>query len=52
MLTAKYWNEHRDPNGRFRERTERAEGVSNHIGRTTVSINQIPQIPQGLNHQL
>ena len=27
MLIAKHWTEHRDPNGRVRERTEGAEGT-------------------------
>jgi hypothetical protein len=46
MLTANCWTEHRDPNGGDRERTERAEGVCNPIGRTTISTNQnLPDLP-------
>jgi hypothetical protein len=46
MLTANHWTEHGKPNGEVRERKEGAEGVYNPIGRTTVSINQIPQSSQ------
>jgi hypothetical protein len=38
-------------NGGVRGRTERAEGVCNPIGRTTISNNQVLQSSQGLNHQ-
>jgi hypothetical protein len=44
------------PNGGVRERTERAIGVCNYTGRTTISTNQTPPIPsprqssQELNH--
>ena len=31
---SQYWTEHGIPNGGFRDRTEGAEGVYNHIGRT------------------
>jgi hypothetical protein len=51
MLAANHWTEHRDHNGGVRGRTERAEGVYNPIGRTTISTNQTPQNSQGLNHQ-
>jgi hypothetical protein len=37
MLAANHRTEHRNPNGGVRERTERAEGVCNPIGRTTIS---------------
>jgi len=50
MLTANYQTEHEVPNGGVRERTKRAEGVCNFIGRTTISTNQNPQISQRLNH--
>ena len=40
MLAANHWAEHRVPNGGVRERTEKAEGVCNPIGRTTIFINQ------------
>jgi hypothetical protein len=51
MLSANHWSEHGIPNGGVRERTEGAEGVSNPLGRTTISINQLPQSSQGLNCQ-
>jgi len=38
------------PNGRTRERTERAEGVFNPIGKT-ISTKQVTQSSQALNHQ-
>jgi hypothetical protein len=41
---ANHWNEHGDLNGRVRGRIERAEGVCNPIGRTTV-INK-PELPE------
>jgi hypothetical protein len=50
-LTAKHWTEHGFLNVGVREMTEGAEGVCSPIGRTTLSINQTPQISQGLNHQ-
>jgi hypothetical protein len=50
MLATKHWNEHRNPNGRVRKRSERTELLCNPIGRTTISTNQIPQSFQGLNH--
>jgi hypothetical protein len=40
MLATSHWTEHRVPNGRFRERTEGAEGVFSHIVRTSISTNQ------------
>jgi hypothetical protein len=52
MLTANHWTEHGVPSEGVRERTERAEGVCNPIGRTTISANQTLQSSQGLNHQL
>ena len=51
MLPANHWTEHRVPSGEVGERTEGAEGVCNHIERTTMSTNQIHQSSQGLNHQ-
>jgi hypothetical protein len=51
ILTANHWTEHRNPNGRFRGRTERAEGNCNPTGRATISSSQTPQNSQGLNHQ-
>jgi hypothetical protein len=40
MLTVIYWLEHRGPNGGARESTQRAEGVCNPIGGTTIWTNQ------------
>jgi hypothetical protein len=37
MLVANHRTEHRGPNGGVKGRTEVAEGVFNHIGRTTIS---------------
>jgi len=42
MFAANHWTEQGDPNRGVREKTEGAEGVGNPIGRTTISINQIP----------
>jgi len=42
MLTANNHTVHRDPSGGVRGRTEGAEGVCNRIGRTTISISQMP----------
>jgi hypothetical protein len=42
MLAANNQTKHWDPNGGARERTERADGVCNPIGRTTTSTNHIP----------
>jgi len=42
---------HGDHNAGVREKTKGAEGVCNPIGRTIISIIQIPQSSQGLNHQ-
>jgi hypothetical protein len=39
MVLASNWIEHAVPNGVVRERPEEAEGVSNPIGRTTISTN-------------
>jgi hypothetical protein len=39
MLAANHQTEHRDPNGGVRGKTEKAEGVCNPIGRTTISTN-------------
>jgi hypothetical protein len=50
MHTANHWNEHWDPNGGVRGRTEGVEGVCNLMGRTVISTNQT-QISQGINHQ-
>jgi hypothetical protein len=50
ILTANNWTEPRDPNGRARGRTERAEGDFNLIGRT-MSTNQTTQSSQRLIHQ-
>jgi hypothetical protein len=46
MFPVDHWTEQRVPNRRVRERTEGIEGVCNHIGRTTLSINQIPYSPE------
>jgi hypothetical protein len=51
MLASNQWTKHGDPNGGIRRKTEGAEGACNPIGRTTISTNQDPQRPQGLNHQ-
>jgi hypothetical protein len=51
ILTINLWTEPRDPNGGVRERTEKAEGNCNPIGRTTISTNQTTQSSQRLNHQ-
>jgi hypothetical protein len=51
MLTANHWIEHRDSSGGVRERNEGAEGVCKPIERITISTNQTPQSPQGLNNQ-
>jgi hypothetical protein len=42
MLSANHWTKYRVPNGGVSEKTEGAEGVNNPVGRTTISINQIP----------
>jgi hypothetical protein len=42
ILTANHWTEPGDPNGRVRVTAEGAKGICNHIGRTTISINQTP----------
>jgi hypothetical protein len=42
MLAGNLWFEHGIPNGGVRERTERAEGVCDPIGKT-ISTNQTPQ---------
>ena len=39
MPAANQWSKHRAPNGCDRERTEGAEWVWNHIGRTSISTN-------------
>jgi hypothetical protein len=41
----------RNTNGRVRGRNGGAEMDSNHIGRTIVSTNRIPQSSQGLSHK-
>jgi len=51
MLTTKHQTEYKDPNGRVRGRTEGTEKNYNTIGRTTISINWIPQSSQGLNNE-
>jgi hypothetical protein len=51
MLVANHCTEHRDPNGGIGKSTEGAEGVCDHIGRTTISTNQNLLSSQGLNHQ-
>jgi hypothetical protein len=51
MLAANHQSEHGDPNGGVRGMTERAEGVCNPIGRTTVLTKGNTQSSQGLNHQ-
>jgi hypothetical protein len=43
MLAANHKTEHRDLNGRVRERTEGAEEVCNPIGRIATSTNQTPE---------
>ena len=48
---ANHWTECRVPNGGVREKTERAEGLYNSIGRTTISITETPKSSQGLNYQ-
>jgi hypothetical protein len=45
-LAANHWTEHRVPSGEVRERTERAEGVCNHIARTIISTSQITPPPE------
>jgi len=42
MLAANHQTEDGDPNGGVRKRTEKAEGVCNPIGRTTISTKQTP----------
>lgn len=42
MLAANHVTEHREPNGRVRERIEGAEGICIRIGGTTISTKQIP----------
>jgi hypothetical protein len=42
MLTAKLGSEREVSNGGIKERDEGAEGVSNSIGRTTISTNPTP----------
>jgi hypothetical protein len=50
LYAADYWTKHRNPSEGVRGRTEGAEGVSNSMGRTTISTNQMsPKFP-GLNH--
>jgi len=51
MLAANLQTELRDPNGRFRERTEGDEGVYNPIGRTTKPTNQTPSELSGTKPQ-
>jgi hypothetical protein len=48
MLTTKHWTEHRDPNGRVKERTEGDERVCSPIRRTTISTKQtlFPRAPR------
>jgi hypothetical protein len=48
-LAANHWNEHGDPSGGVRERTEEVEVFCNPIGRTTISTNQTlptPRVPR------
>jgi hypothetical protein len=42
ILTDNKWTEVRDPYGRVRQRSERAEGDCNSIGRSTISTNPDP----------
>jgi hypothetical protein len=42
MLTVSYWMDHRVSNGGARESTQRAKGVCNPIGGTTIWTNQYP----------
>jgi hypothetical protein len=42
MLAANLWTKYRDPNGGASGRTDGAKGLSNSIGRTTISTKQIP----------
>ena len=42
MLTVSYWMEHRASNGGARESTQRAKGICNPIGGTTIWTNQYP----------
>ena len=46
ILTANNQTEYRDPNGRFKGRTEGGEGVYNPIENTTISINQTDSHPR------
>ena len=43
MLIVIYWMEHRAPNGGARESIQRAEGICNPIGGTTLWTNQYPR---------
>jgi hypothetical protein len=43
MLTDNHCTEHREVNGGVREKTEAAEAICKHIGRTTISTNQTYQ---------
>jgi len=43
MRIAIHQNEHREPTGGVRERTDGAKGICNPIGRTTISTNQNTQ---------
>jgi hypothetical protein len=42
MLIVSYWMDHRAPNGGARESTQRAKGICNPIGGTTIWTNQYP----------
>jgi hypothetical protein len=50
IITANHWTEHRDSNGRPRERAEGTEGDYNPIERT-ISTNQVTQRSKRLNYQ-
>jgi hypothetical protein len=40
MLAANHWTKHRKQNGGVRGKTKGVDGLSNPIGRTTISNNQ------------
>jgi hypothetical protein len=45
MIAANHWTEHRDPNGRVRDKTGGAEDDFKPIGRTILLINSTPPQP-------
>ena len=42
MITVSYWMDHTPPNGGARESTQRAKGICNPVGATTLWTNQYP----------